>query len=144
MALEFLIRYRVSSLVTSKGETVYYAEPKSSHIVQNEEVVKRIVEATSLATGDVRNALTSLAEVVCSELSMGNAVDLAELGLIRLVVSSRHMRSADEVTVEDALKAPQVRFTPKAKMLKAARKVKMSIDHSMVMPARTRAKKKED
>ncbi|MCD8266225.1 MAG: DNA-binding protein [Prevotellaceae bacterium] len=139
MAIEFYIKKDVSRLNGSKGETVYYAMPKTSRIVLNEEIVRRIVEATSLATGDVRNALISLAEVVCSELSEGNAVDLAELGLIRIVVNPRYMKSADEVTVENALKKPQVRFTPKGKMLKAARKVRMSIDHSMVFSADRKA-----
>ncbi|MCD8266911.1 MAG: HU family DNA-binding protein [Prevotellaceae bacterium] len=142
MALEFLIKYRVSNLVTSKGKTVYYAEPKSSHYVLPAMVIRRIVEATSLATGDVRNALISLAEVLADELSQGNTVDLGDLGTFRLEVRSRLEESAEAVTVEDTLKEPRIVYHPKHWLRKKAKTVRMSIDHSMVFPA-GKAKKDE-
>ncbi|MCD7722035.1 MAG: DNA-binding protein [Prevotellaceae bacterium] len=144
MALEFLIRYKESNLNGTKGETVYYAEPKSTHWTETEEVLDTIVDATSLARGDIKNAITSLAEVLANELSMGRCVDLGELGTFRLEVRSKYERSPEDVTVEDTLKMPRIVFYPKRRMLRKVLKVKMSIDHSMVMPARTRAKKKED
>ncbi len=135
MALEFLIRYRKSSLVTNKGETVYYAEPKSTHWTETEEVLDSIVGATSLARGDIKNAITSLAEVLASELSKGRCVDLGELGSFRLEVRSRYESSPEDVTVEDTLKVPRIVFYPKRRMLRKVLKVKMSIDHSKVVPA---------
>lgn len=50
-------------------------------------------------------------------------MDLAELGSFRLVVPSKMMDSAAEVTVKDALKTPKIVFTPKQKMRDAARSI---------------------
>ncbi len=136
MAIEFIIKSKVSNLVTSKGETVYYPWPKAKRLITTEDVIHRIVEATSLATGDVRNALVSLSEVVCDALRDGYSVDLAELGRIRVTVPSKLAKSPEDISVENSLKLPQVRFVPKKSMIRAARKVRLSIDSSKVIPAR--------
>ncbi|MCD8304023.1 MAG: hypothetical protein LUC86_04260 [Prevotellaceae bacterium] len=141
MALEFLIRYKESNLNGSKGEMVYYAERKSTHWLRPDEAMDTIVDATSLTRGDLKNAITSLAEVLAEGLSEGRNVDLGELGTFRLEVSSRYESSPEDVTVEDTLKVPRIVFYPKKRLLRKALKVRMSIDHSMVMPARTRRKK---
>ena len=115
-----------------KGQTVYYAYPKSQQKLTNEMVIERIVRETSLSEGDVKNALVSLSNVVCDALQLGMSVDLAELGSFRLVVPSKMMDSAAEVTVKDALKTPKIVFTPKQKMRDAANSVELSIDRSSV------------
>ena len=65
-------------------------------------------------------------------MTLGMSVDLAELGSFRLVVPSKMMDSAAEVTVNDALKTPKIVFTPKQKMRDAANSVELSIDRSSV------------
>ncbi len=130
MAIEFGIKSKVSTLGDRKGQTVYYAWPKMNQHMTNDEVIEHIVDATSLAKGDVKNALTSLTEVVNEALSRGSSVDLAELGSLRVVVSSKMMDSPEEVTVANALKTPKITFTPKSEMLAAAKSVKLSIGHS--------------
>ena len=74
----------------------------------------------------------SLSNVVCDALQLGMSVDLAELGSFRLVVPSKMMDSAAEVTVKDALKNPKIVFTPKQKMRDAANAVELSIDKGSV------------
>ncbi|MCD8303490.1 MAG: DNA-binding protein [Prevotellaceae bacterium] len=123
---------------------MYYAEPKSTHWTETEEVLDTIVDATSLACGDIKNAITSLAEVLAEGLSQGRSVDLGERGTFRLEVRSKYESSPDDVSVDGTLRTLRIVFYPKKRMLRKALKVRMSIDHSMVMPARTRAKKKED
>ena len=95
-------------------------------------VVERIVRETSLSEGDVKSALVSLSNVVCDALQLGMSVDLAELGSFRIVVPSKMMDSAAEVTVKDALKTPKIVFTPKQKMRDAANAVELSIDKGSV------------
>ena len=95
-------------------------------------LIERIVRETSLSEGDVKNALVSLSNVVCEAMTLGMSVDLAELGSFRLVVPSKMMDSAAEVTVADALKTPKIVFTPKQKMRDAANSVELSIDRSSV------------
>ena len=95
-------------------------------------LIERIVRETSLSEGDVKNALISFSNVVCEAMQLGMSVDLAELGSFRVVVPSKMMDTAAEVTVKDALKTPKIVFTPKQKMRDAANQVELSIDKGSV------------
>ncbi len=128
--IEFYVKSKTQTVGDKKGQTVYYAQPKMNQHMTNDEVIEHIVDATSLAKGDVKNALASLTEVVNEALSRGSSVDLAELGNLRVMVPSKMLDTPEEVTVNNALKTPKILFTPKAEMLAAAKSVKLSIDHS--------------
>ena len=130
--LEHEIKKKVLTIGNRKGQTVYYAYPKSQQKLTNEMVIERIVRETSLSEGDVSTALISLGNIVCDALKMGMSVDLAELGSLRLIVPSKMMDTPEEVTVADALKTPKIVFTPKQKMRDAANAVELSIDRSSV------------
>lgn len=126
--IDFEIKSKTQPIGTRKGQTVYYAQPKSQQYFTNKMLIERIVRETSLSEGDVKNALISLSNVVCEAMQLGMSVDLAELGSFRVVVPSKMMDSAAEVTVKDALKTPKIVFTPKQKMRDAANKVELSVD----------------
>ena len=117
---------------TRKGQTVYFAQPKTEQYFTNKMLSERIVREASLSEGDVKNALVSLSNVVCEAMTLGMSVDLAELGSFRLVVPSKIMDTQDDVTVAKALKTPKIVFTPKQKMRDAANAVELSIDRSGV------------
>lgn len=102
--LEHEIKTKVLTIGNRKGQTVYYAYPKSQQKLTNDMVVERIVRETSLSEGDVKNALVSLSNVVCEAMQLGMSVDLAELGSFRVVVPSKMMDTPEEVTVKDTLK----------------------------------------
>ena len=133
--LEFEIKSKTLPIGTRQGQTVYYAHPKSQQKLTNKMLIERIVRETSLSEGDVKNALVSLSNVVCEALELGMSVDLAELGSIRVVVTSKMMDTPEEVTVKNALKTPRVVFTPKEAMRNAAKSVELSIDRSSVTDA---------
>ncbi len=126
--LEFEVKSRVLNVGERKGQTAYYATPKSQSKMSNDMVIERIVRETSLSEGDVKNALVSLSNAVCDALKMGMSVDLAELGNFRVVVPSKMMETKEEVTVKNALKNPKILFTPKQKMRDAAKSVELSVD----------------
>ena len=126
--IEFEIKSKIAPLGDRKGQTVYYAYPKAQQKLTTEMVIKRIVNETSLSEGDVKNALVSLSNVVCDALQMGMSVDLAELGRLRLSVTSKMMNTQDDVTVAKALNKPKIVFTPKQKMRDAANAVELSVD----------------
>lgn len=130
--IDFEIKSKTQPIGTRKGQTVYYAQPKSQQYFTNKMVIDRIVRETSLSEGDVKNALVSLSNIVCDALQQGMSVDLAELGSLRLTVPSKMMNTPEEVTVKDALKTPKITFTPKQKMRDAAGKVELSIDRDNV------------
>ena len=111
--IDFEIKSKTQPIGTRKGQTVYYAQPKSQQYFTNKMLIERIVRETSLSEGDVKNALISLSNVVCEAMTLGMSVDLAELGSFRVVVPSKMMDTPEEVTVADALKTPKIVFTPK-------------------------------
>lgn len=135
--IEFEIRYKTQSVGTKKGQTVYYAQPKTNQVMNHKAVVDHIVRETSLSAGDVSNALISLTNVVCEALKQGMRVDLADLGSLRLSVTSKMMDSPEQVTAK-ALNAPKIVFTPKQAMREEAAKVEVSIDHSRVSAANSK------
>ena len=130
--LEHEIKSKKLTIGNRKGQTVYYAYPKSQQKLMNKMLIDRIVRETSLSEGDIKNALVSLSNVVCEALQLGMSVDLAELGSVRLTVPSKMMDTPEEVTVANALKTPKIIFTPKQKMRDAANKVELSIDKGSV------------
>ena len=133
--MDFEIKSRTQTLGNRKGQTVYYAQLKSQQKLTNKMLVERIVRETSLSEGDVKNALVSLSNVVCESLQQGISVDLAELGSLKVSVTSKMMDTPEEVTVKDALNTPKIVFAPKQKMRDAAGKVELNIDRGTVTKA---------
>lgn len=125
--MEFEVKSRVMNIGNRKGQTLYYAVPKTQEKMTTEMLVERIVRETSLSAGDVRNALTSLSNIVNDALKLGMSVDLDELGNLRPVVSSKMMDTPEEVTVAKALKEPKIVFTPKKHMRAAVKAMTRSI-----------------
>lgn len=133
--LEYEIKSRVQLVGERKGQTVYYAQLKSQQKLTDKMLIDRIVRETSISEGDVKNALISLSNVVCESLQQGISVDLAELGSLKVFVTSKMMDIPEEVTVANALNTPKIVFTPKQKMRDAANGVELGIDRSKVAPA---------
>lgn len=124
--IEFEVKERIMPIGEKKGQTVYFAAPKTQQHITPRQLEDEIVRATSLARGDVRNALTTLAEFVNSGLQRGASVDLGDLGLIKVVIGSQMMDKPEDVTAS-TLKTPSIRFFAKQEMLEAAKKVKVKV-----------------
>lgn len=124
--IEFEVKQRVMPIGAKKGQTVYYASPKTVLRKTARQVEDEIVRATSLARGDVRNALTSLAEFVNSSLEQGASVDLSDLGTLKVVVNPQMVDTPQEVTAA-TLKTPRIQFYPKQMMLDAAKSVRLKV-----------------
>ncbi|MCD8265833.1 MAG: DNA-binding protein [Prevotellaceae bacterium] len=126
--ISFIIRNRVQPLGNRKGKTLYYASPKGSAELPLESIKESIVQATSLARGDLENALTSLAEQVCVGLREGCNIDLGPLGRLVVNVPSKCMDKPEEVTAKDALCKPKITFYPTRAMQKALGEIEMRIE----------------
>ena len=126
--IEFEVKSRKLNIGKRKGQTVYFASPKSNQHLTNKMVVDRIVRETSLSAGDVSNALISLGAIVRDTLLLGSSVDLADLGSFRVVVPPKMMDKEIDVTAE-TLKSPKIVFTPKMQMRAAAKAVELSVDN---------------
>ena len=126
--IEFEVKSRKLNIGKRKGQTVYFASPKSNQHLTNKMVVDRIVRETSLSAGDVSNALISLGAIVRDALLLGSSVDLADLGSFRVVVPPKMIDKEIDVTAE-TLKSPKIVFTPKMQMRAAAKGVELSVDN---------------
>ena len=137
--IEFEIKSKKQTIGAKKGQTVYYAVAKNSNRMTLDAVCQQIVDETSLSYGDVMNALTTLARLVCRGLKMGFSVDLGELGALRVYYPSKMVDKEIDVTAA-SLKTPKIVFTPKAKMREAAKTAEVSVNN----PKRKKEKKKEE
>ena len=137
--IEFEIKSKKQTIGAKKGKTVYYAVAKNSNRMTLDAVCQQIVAETSLSYGDVMNALTTLARLVCRGLKMGFSVDLGDLGALRVYYPSKMVDKEIDVTAA-SLKTPKIVFTPKAKMREAAKTAEVSVNN----PKRKKEKKKEE
>jgi predicted histone-like DNA-binding protein len=126
--IEFEVKSRVMNIGKRKGQTLYYASPKSNQRLTNKMVVDRIVRETSLSAGDVSNALISLGAIVRDALLIGASVDLADLGSFRVIAPPTMVDKEIDVTAA-TLKTPKIVFTPKAQMRDSAKSVELVVDN---------------
>ena len=96
--LEHEIKNKVLTIGNRKGQTVYYAYPKSQQKLTNDMVVERIVRETSLSEGDVKNALISLSDMAYNTCSHYKGLsDIVPSGLLFLAKIQIHHQKADAV-----------------------------------------------
>ncbi len=126
--IEFEVKSKKQTIGDKKGQTVWYAQPKSAQKLTNKMVIDRIVRETSLSAGDVSNAMISLGAIVRDALLMGASVDLADLGSFRVYVPSSMVDKEEDVTA-NTLKTPKIVFTPKAQMRESAKNVEIVVDN---------------
>lgn len=126
--IEFEVKQRRLTMGRRKGETAYFAVPKSGSRMTNRMVIDRLACETSLSTGDVSKVLVGLSATICDAMLMGQSVELGELGSFRISVPCRMMSEKKNVT-EASLKSPKVVFTPRASMRAAVGAVKLSVDN---------------
>ena len=124
--IEFEVKEKTMTIGEKKGQQVFYAAPKTVQRITVRNLEDEIVRATSLARGDVRNALATLAEFVNSGLKQGASVDLGDLGTIKVKVGAQMMDSPKDVNAS-TLKTPAIRFFPKQEMLNAAKSVQVKV-----------------
>lgn len=127
--LVYNVASRKMTLGKQKGQTMYYAQAAAPSRLSSRAVEDLIVEKTSLTRGDIRHAITSLAEVIQWALSEGIAVDLADLGSFKVEQSSKMVANKDEVNAS-ILNSAKVRFYPRHAMRERAKSVGIIINSS--------------
>ena len=136
--VEFEVKSKKQTIGKKKGQTVYYAVPKSNQHMTLDALCDMIMDETSLSRGDVMNTLITLGKMACRSLKMGASIDLGDLGSLRVYFPPKMMDDMKDVTDVTAatLKTPKIIFTPKAKMREAAHAAEVSVDN----PARKTGK----
>jgi predicted histone-like DNA-binding protein len=89
----------------------WYATPLNDGKVGQQEIAADIVNMSSLARGDVGNAINSLIDTVPKYLIMGKSVNLGELGTFRVSFSSEGVDDQADFNVSK-IAGVRVVFTP--------------------------------
>lgn len=124
--LRFKVNSRKATMGKHKDKTVYFAQQEMAGRMTLSAVENEIVQRTSLAKGDVRNAIASLAEVVNSALLNGLMVDLGDLGSFKIVTNGKYAATKAEVNAS-TIKKPRIAHYPKAEMKQYAERVAIQV-----------------
>ena len=68
--VEFEVKSKKQTIGKKKGQTVYYAVPKSNQHMTLDALCDMIMDETSLSRGDVMNTLITLGKMACRSLKM--------------------------------------------------------------------------
>lgn len=124
--LKFKVKSQKATLGKRKGQTLHFAKQVPGSRMTLRMVEEDIVKRTSLARGDVRNAIASLAEVVNEALLRGQIVDLGDLGSFQVTANGKYMDSEQEVDAS-TIKRPSIRHYPRAEMKRYAQAIQLSV-----------------
>jgi len=106
-----------------RDEEKWYAAPVNDGKVTKTEVVKEIVNMSSLSRGDVSNTIENLIDIVPKYLLMGKSVNLGELGTLRLSFSSKGVEKPEEFNVS-LIKGVRIVFTPSTEFKNSLKTIK--------------------
>ncbi len=101
-----------STKANKEGKKLYHPRVVHTATIPTMQLAKEIAEYSSLTTGDVKNTIDNLVNVMSKHLQASESVTVDGLGTFSLVMRSRGKGSAaaDEVSAAQALL--HVRFTP--------------------------------
>lgn len=111
-----LITYDLRKLPVAPGQTDpgYRPVVANSNQLSDEQLYDVIVKRTSLDEGDVKSALSTLADVIANQLSQGNTVNIPELGTFSLsLTSDQKISSADDKQAADHIHVAGINFRAK-------------------------------
>lgn len=124
--LVYQVASRKATIGSNKGKTVFYAKPTDAKILSSDAVEDQLISKTMMSRGDIRLALTALAETIQWAIAQGLSVDLGDLGTFKIVAHSKMVLKESDVNASN-IKRPRVRFYPRQRMREAARSVSISV-----------------
>ena len=136
--IEFQVKSKKATLGKNKGQTIYFAQRLAHPRKSLSDIERSIAFATTLTRADVRACIVALTDIVEGYLRDGFAVDLGELGMLSLMISSR--KSLKEDVTAQTLRTPRVRYFPKSKLRRAAHAASLSVENSKAKGAKTPSK----
>lgn len=129
--LIYNVKSRKATIGKAKGQTVYYAQAVPQGRLTARAVEDILSEKTTLTRGDIRHAITSLAELVRWALSEGLSVDLADLGSLKVEATSKITLKEEDVNAS-ILNEPRIRFYPRKEMRQYAKSVSISVRNGLI------------
>ena len=137
--IEFQVKSKKATLGKNKGQTIYFAQRRTHPRKSLADIERSIAFATTLTRADVRACIVALTDIVEGYLQDGFAVDLGELGMLCMLISSRQSLKAADVTAQ-TLRTRRVRSFAKSKLRRAAHAASLSVDNPKAKGAKTPSK----
>ena len=137
--IEFQVKSKKATLGKNKGQTIYFAQRRTHPRKSLADIERSIAFATTLTRADVRACIVALTDIVEGYLQDGFAVDLGELGMLCVMISSRQSLKEEDVTAQ-TLRTPRVRYFPKSKLRRAAHAASLSVNNPKAKGAKTPSK----
>ena len=106
--IEFQVKSKKATLGKNKGQTIYFAQRRTHPRKSLADIERSIAFATTLTRADVRACIVALTDIVEGYLQDGFAVDLGELGMLCLMISSRQSLKEEDVTAQKEAYAQRV------------------------------------
>jgi predicted histone-like DNA-binding protein len=94
---------------------LFYGQVRKGDDITFDMVCTKISLISTATRGDVKNVISSLAEVMKEHLDMGQSVNLGELGIFRMVAGSRGSVTKDEFN-PSLFKKGRIKFYPGAEL----------------------------
>ncbi|MDO4722084.1 HU family DNA-binding protein [Porphyromonas circumdentaria] len=141
--LKYHVKKEILRVGKERGKSVYYAAQVPHKKISPKEVENQIMQITSLSRTDVRATLSAFAEVIREEILLGNAVDLANLGTLKIVSIGKRKNERSEVSTA-TLKTPRIQFLPKHSLALKAREIECKIIDEEEVAAASGERKSEE
>lgn len=126
--IEFQVKSKKATLGKNKGKTIFFAQRRTRARKSLADIERSIAFATTLTRADVQACIVALTDVIQGYLKDGFSVDLGDLGMLTLAISTRQMLQEEEVSIQ-TLRTPRIRFYPKQALNRAARSASISLDN---------------
>lgn len=105
---------RKSPIAPGQPETGYRPVVANSNPISEDALYDTIVKRTSLTEGDVKSALSAVAELIADQLGQGNSVNIPELGTFSLsLTADEKIESADDKQAADHIHVAGINFRAK-------------------------------
>lgn len=105
---------RKMPVAPDRPDVGYFPVPAGSNPISDETLYSIISHRTSLDEADVKGTLSVLADVIASQLSQGNSVNIPELGTFSLsLTSDKRIVSADDKQAADHIHVAGINFRAK-------------------------------
>jgi predicted histone-like DNA-binding protein len=127
MAIQIKAIERGEPGVKGGGKKKFYATPVHGKVLDLDGLTKAIEKTSTVNGADIRAVLYAMVEETVIGLSETRIIDLADLGRLRITVSSEGRNKVEEVSGK-SVKKVSVIFTPGKKLKEMFQSVKISKD----------------
>ena len=122
-----MIQYDFYKSPSPEGEETedYHVRAVGGQTCTTQQIAEQIEKGTSLTTADIKAALAALSDIMLKEMSMGNSVQLDNIGTFRAILKGKVEKRKDSLKMVEG-EVRTVAFKPDSRIMKALKIVALS------------------